>query len=146
MGGAEIKSFRNLDVWQVAMELAVAAYGVAGRLPSTERFELSAQIRRAAVSIPPNVAEGHSSGRDGRYLQHVLIACGSLGELETHFELTERLHLATAADLAGARELVTRVGQLLYGVARSLRKRRRKTTLSCIAVVFVCIGLATLVF
>jgi four helix bundle protein len=54
----EIVSFRDLDAWKVAMDLVVAIYSLAAKLPATERFELSAQIRRAAVSIPSNIAEG----------------------------------------------------------------------------------------
>ena len=65
------------------MDLAVIAYETSKRLPPAERFELTAQIRRAAVSIPANVAEGQGCGREGRYLYHVRIALGSLAELAT---------------------------------------------------------------
>ena len=71
-----IRSFRDLDAWNVAMALAVNCYRVAKRLPAEERFELSAQIRRAAVSVPSNVAEGHASGSDGLFSRHVRISLG----------------------------------------------------------------------
>ena len=74
-----IQTFRDLHAWQAAMDLSLFAYELANRLPPSERFELSAQMRRSAVSVPANVAEGQSSGRDGRYLNHLRIALGSFG-------------------------------------------------------------------
>lgn len=88
---AQILSFRDLDAWKAAMNLVLAAYDAAHQLPPTERFELSAQIRRAAVSIPSNVAEGQASGPGARYRHHVRIALGSLAELETQIEIASRL-------------------------------------------------------
>ena len=77
---SQIVSFRDLDAWKAAMDLVMAAYDVAHQLPTTERFELAAQIRRAAVSIPSNIAEGQATGPGGRYRHHVRIALGSLAE------------------------------------------------------------------
>ena len=73
------------------MEAALACYELTRRLPSEERFELAAQMRRAAVSIPSNVAEGHSYGTDPMLCKHWRNALGSLGELETQIELAQRL-------------------------------------------------------
>src|SRR4029079_17412187 len=95
---AEIVSFRDLDVWNVAMDLVVTTYGVVERLPASEQFALSAQMRRAVVSIPSNIAEGHSGGTDGRFLHHVRIARGSLAELETQLEAALRLHFVSAEE------------------------------------------------
>jgi four helix bundle protein len=64
---SSIRSFRDLDAWNEAMKLAVACYRTAKRLPQEERFELSAQIRSAAVSVPSNIAEGFSTGSDGLF-------------------------------------------------------------------------------
>ena len=86
---AEIQSFRDLDAWKASMKLALEAYEVAKLLPATERFELSAQIRRAAISVPSNVAEGQANGPGRRYRYHVRIALGSWAELVTHLELVE---------------------------------------------------------
>ena len=83
---AVIKSFRDLEAWQAAMDLCVRVYSVSQRLPSEERFGLTSQIRRASVSVPSNVAEGQSHGKNGRYIEHVRIAIGSLGELSTELE------------------------------------------------------------
>ena len=74
MSENRIQSFRDLDAWKVAMDLTVLSYAIAKRLPPSERFELSAQIRRAAVSVPSNVAEGQSCGKTGRYIAASLLA------------------------------------------------------------------------
>lgn len=115
-----IRSFRDLDAWQVAMDLVVSAYDIAARLPASERFGLGSQIRRAAVSIPANIAEGQGSGKDGRYKAHIRIAQGSLCELATHLESVGRLQLLASGDLAAVEGLVARTGQLLHGLARSI--------------------------
>jgi four helix bundle protein len=119
----EIRSFRDLDAWRASMKLAVEAYAVAKQLPSTERFELSAQIRRAAVSVPSNVAEGQASGFGGRYRHHVRIALGSWAELVTHLELLKLLNLIASASLGDFEAQLERTGKLLHGLHRSLKWR-----------------------
>ena len=126
MNSNPIKSFRDLDAWNVAMALAVACYGMAKRLPAEERFELSSQIRSAAVSVPSNVAEGHSSGSDGIFARHVQISLGSVGELETQMELAILTGLAPAVEVKPILEQLARTGQVLQGLARSIRARRLK--------------------
>jgi four helix bundle protein len=119
-----IRTFRDLDAWKTAMDLVTLSYSLAKRLPATERFELSSQMRRASASIPANIAEGQSCGRTGRYLAHVRIALGSAGELATHFELSRRLGFVSEADSRLAEEQLTRTIQLLHGLRRSLERRR----------------------
>src|SRR5262249_39209589 len=116
-----VRTFRNLEAWQSAMDLAVACYEVARRLPSDERFVLGSQIRRAAISVPSNIAEGHATRSDGTLLRHLRIARGSLGELETQLELLSRLKLRPAQALEPSRRLLTRTQQLLAGLARTVR-------------------------
>jgi four helix bundle protein len=92
MSSTEIKSFRDLDVWRLGMDLVVETYRVVSALPRSELYELSGQIRRAVMSIPSNVAEGHT--RRGRaYRNHVRIALGSSAERETQIEAAIRLGL-----------------------------------------------------
>jgi four helix bundle protein len=122
---SEIRSFRDLDAWQSAMELGVLVYSVSSRLPPDERFGLTSQVRRAVVSVPANVAEGQSCGEDGRYIHHVRIALGSVGELSTELELAVRLKFLTPADLHDVDQQLIKTRQLLFGLLRSLRKRRR---------------------
>lgn len=123
----QIRSYRDLDAWNVAMDLTVASYELASDLPSSERFELSSQIRRAATSVPSNVAEGQASGRDRIFLRHLSIALGSLGELDTHFEAGRRLRLLKDTKVVAIQDQIARTRQLLYGVRRSVRKKQLKT-------------------
>jgi four helix bundle protein len=108
-----IVSFRDLKVWQLAMEFA-------------ERYGLTSQTRRAVVSIPSNLAEGHGR-KDGAYLNHVRIAIGSQAELTTLLELSRRLHYLSERDaehlLSGLRD----IRKLLYGLKRSLELHCRQT-------------------
>jgi four helix bundle protein len=114
-----IVSFRDLDVWHLAMDLAVLSYAVTGGFPIDERYGLTSQIRRAATSIPANVAEGH--GRPNKaYRNHVSIALGSQAELDTLLELAVRLRFLPAGEFARIDEPLRRVGQMLHGLARSL--------------------------
>jgi four helix bundle protein len=78
-----IDSYRDLTVWQAAMKLVKHVYEQTGRFPSNEQFGLTSQLRRAAVSIPSNIAEGHARESTKEYLHHVSFALGSLAELET---------------------------------------------------------------
>ena len=80
------KTHRDLIAWQAGMKLLVEAYRVARELPDVERYGLAAQLRRAAVSIPANIAEGFGRSTRGDYLRHLAIASGSLRELQTHLE------------------------------------------------------------
>ena len=123
MSDQEIRTYRDLDAWNVAMELAVEAYELATKLPSIERYELSSQIRRAATSVPANIAEGHASGRNGLFLRHMSIALGSLGELDTHFEVARRVQLLTEVKVAVMHEHIARTRQLLHGLRRRLRRK-----------------------
>jgi four helix bundle protein len=131
--GGEIQSFRDLDAWKVSMDLCVLTYELAKRLPPSERFELSAQIRSAATSIPSNVAEGQATGKTGRFLYHTAIALGSLGELDTELELARRLGMLTDADLVVATEQIARTAQLLHGLRRSLKRKVLTSAAKCLA-------------
>lgn len=115
------RSYRELVVWSKAMTLAEAAYSMVESLPDVERFGLSMQIRRAAVSIPSNIAEGHERHSRAEYRRYVAIACGSLAELETQIELASRLYDPDANKLNRAIGLADEVGRLLRAIERSLR-------------------------
>ncbi len=121
---AVIQSFRDLEAWQAAMDLSVRVYSVSMSLPPEERFGLTSQMRRASVSVPSNVAEGQSHGKNGRYLEHVRVAIGSLGELSTELELARRLKFLSSADLLEVERQLVTTRRLLFGLLRSLRKKR----------------------
>jgi four helix bundle protein len=90
-----IESYRDLRVWREAMDLAETCYRLTAGFPREEMFGITAQIRRAAVSIPANIAEGYGRDSKGSYGQFLRVAQGSLKELETHLLLSQRLGLAT---------------------------------------------------
>ncbi len=116
-----IKSYRDLEAWQVGMRLAEACYKLTEGFPARELYGLSTQIRRAAVSIPSNTAEGHNRPRQA-YLNHLSIALGSRAELETQVELAIRLGLTTPEAARPVQELAEQVGRLLHGLVRSLNR------------------------
>jgi four helix bundle protein len=118
-----VRSFRDLEVWQSAMLVAVMAHTLALKFPSVQTFALGAQVRRAATSIPSNIAEGHANRGIRNYLRHIRIALGSLAELDTQLELALRLQLIERTDLDGIPSELVRCGQLLHGLQRALAHR-----------------------
>ena len=115
--------YRNLDTWQLAMTLVERIYQATTKFPTEERYGLTSQVRRAAVSIPSNVAEGFCRRATKPYAQHVGIALGSHGELETCIELAVRLGFLSAADYTPLEPMLTSVGSLLSGLHRSLEDK-----------------------
>ena len=116
-----IQSYRDLDVWRRSMELAVRVYRATDPFPSAERFGLTAQMRRAATSIPSNIAEGKALG--GRnYPRYLKIAHGSEAELQTQLELARRLRLMTDADAAALQQQASEIGRMLVSLGRALPK------------------------
>lgn len=130
-----IRSFRDLDAWQSAKSLAVRTFDVAKQLPASERFELGAQMRRAAVSIPSNVAEGQAFGRSARNRHHIRIALGSWAELVTCFEIVSARRVIEPSHLAGMEAEINRTGKLLHGLLRSLRLHATAKTV--VALLFI---------
>jgi four helix bundle protein len=120
-----VTSFRDLGVWQAAMDLAVAVYRETKNFPLEERYGLRAQIRDAATSVPSNIAEGHSRSRTGAYLQHLSIASGSLAELDTRIELARRLRLLPDDAAARLVERMRRLGRMLGSLIRSMARLER---------------------
>ena len=122
--GGVIRSYRDLLVWQRAMDLVVSSYRLAKNLPKEELYGLTSQIRRAATSVPANIAEGQGRRSTGQFLQFLGIANGSLLELETHFLAAEKLGLLKSADLEATFRLTGEVGRMLAGLMRRLRERQ----------------------
>ena len=120
-----ITSFRDLLVWQKSMDLAVRCYRTAQRLPRTEQQVLGYQLRKTAVSIPSNIAEGFSRHSTASYIQHLWISHASGGELETQVELGKRLNLVAGSEseilIADAQE----IGRMINGLVRSLERPTR---------------------
>jgi four helix bundle protein len=116
-----IHSFRDLQVWHKAMALVEVVYQASETWPREELFGLTSQVRRAAVSIPSNIAEGKALGGQG-YPRHLRIALGSESELETQIELAQRLKMLTAVEAAELLTQTSEVGRLLAGLLKSLPK------------------------
>ena len=123
MATDDIQSFRDLTVWQKAMRLAELAYRITASLPEHERYGMTAQIRRAAASIPANIAEGH--GREGQasFIQFLRVAQGSLKELETHVLLAERVDLLKPEQVNRFMSQSEEVGKMLRSLIRSLQRK-----------------------
>lgn len=113
-----IRSHRDLHVWQRAMELSEATYIIARNLPPYETYGLAQQLRRSAVSVASNIAEGHGRLHRGDYLHHLSISRGSLAELQTQLELARRLH---AAQVERTQSLGNEVGRILSRLIKQLR-------------------------
>jgi four helix bundle protein len=110
---------RDLAAWREAMTLVEMIYKDTDSFPSKETYGLTAQIRRAAISVPANIAEGAARNSSGELMQFLGIACGSLAELETHLELAVRLGYLKAD--AVAIDKMRRVGMLVRLLRKSLR-------------------------
>lgn len=108
------------------MDVVGATYKLTRRLPVEERYGLSSQARRAAVSIPANIAEGRTQHTVGGYIRHLGIATGSLAELETHLLITVRLGMLQEADVKELLEITGRLGRMLNVLARRLKSRSNR--------------------
>ncbi|MFO0796845.1 MAG: four helix bundle protein [Gemmataceae bacterium] len=115
-----VRSYTELIAWQKAMDLVEIVYRLSDRFPKDERFGLTAQLRRSAVSIPPNVAEGQGRWGTGEFVQFLGIAHGSLCELETQVHIAVRLGVVAVEDAGPAFRLATEVGKLIHGLRKSL--------------------------
>jgi four helix bundle protein len=113
--------FRRLEAWQASQELAVSVYHLTEKFPTAERFGLTAQMRRAAVSIMSNIAEGAGRGTDKEFVAFLRIARGSLHEVESQSLLAQRLSFGAADALANVLECVGQTGRLLHGLMRALK-------------------------
>jgi len=118
-----LRTYRELDAWQQGIALVERCYKQTKTFPSDERFGLTAQLRRAAVSVPSNVAEGACRLTTNAFVNHVSIALGSLAEVETCIEIASRLEYLPSEQAKGLFELAGVVGRLLNGLLRSLRAR-----------------------
>jgi len=118
-------SYRDLRIWQEAVELALAVYGATRTFPKYELYGITSQMRRAAVSVPSNIAEGkghHSDGDLGRFLFH---AGGSLLELQTQIVIARRLEYLSEAHAAKRMQTTDDLGRGLNGLIQTVRKNLR---------------------
>jgi four helix bundle protein len=119
----KIRNYRDLAVWQKGMDIALAVYKITKGFPDDERFGLTSQLRRAAVSVPANIAEGHARSTTKDYLRFVSIAIGSLAETATFIELAGRLNYGDMIELRRIFEMITEERRMLRTLQKSLRRR-----------------------
>ena len=116
-----ITSFRDLVVWQKAMTLVERVYELTKTFPRDEQYGLTAQLKRAAVSIPSNIAEGHAR-RTGHFLNHLNVAIGSEAELQTQLELSHRLKLAEKSRVEPLSAAASEIARMLHGLVASVER------------------------
>ena len=122
-----LRTYRNLEVWQKAIDLVESVYQLTKLFPSDERFGLTSQIQRAAVSIPANIAEGYGRLHRGDYLHHLSMARGSLMEVETHLVVAGRLKFVSRQQAAETWGLSQQVGKMLTKLILSLKPPQPRT-------------------
>lgn len=115
-----ISDYKNLLVWQKAMDLVVEIYNITKLLPKEETYCISDQLRRSAVSVPSNIAEGQSRNSVKEFIQFLAIARGSLAELETQLIICERVNMITINDIIKAQDLSSEVGKMINGLISNL--------------------------
>ncbi len=118
-----ISRFRELKAWQLGMDLTEKVYLLTDSFPKSEIYGLSSQIRRCAVSIPSNLAEGHGRTSAKEFLQFIAIAYGSICELETQILLSHRLKYLDTSNLETVSALLTETSKTIRGLQKAIRER-----------------------
>lgn len=119
-----MQNYKELEVWQKGVALATDSYELTGRFPDTERYGLIAQIRRAVTSVPANIAEGWGRGSTKEYIQFLMIARGSLMELETHLIIARNLRYLDQRLLEPVQRQIESIAKMLNRLVGSLRSRQ----------------------
>jgi four helix bundle protein len=122
----QIKSFRDLGVWQAGIDLVRDVYEVTSTFPRSEVYGLASQMQRAAVSVPSNIAEGHARESTKEYLKHLSIAQASLAELETQLEIARQLNYIPEELATSLFEKITSLGRQLFALRNALMNPRTR--------------------
>jgi four helix bundle protein len=120
---SQVRNYKELLVWQKAVALSLEVYKATGHFPDAEKFGLTSQIRRAAASVPANIAEGWGRGMTKEYVQFLRIARGSLMELETHCIIAQGLGYFSAEKIRALQTSVEGIGKMLNALIQSLLSR-----------------------
>jgi len=115
-----LQKYEDLIVWQKSMDLVAEVYRIAKLLPGEELYALSSQMRRAAVSIPSNIAEGQERSTTKDFIKYLFIAKGSKAELETQLLICARLQYLTQSQIETAQDLLVEIGKMLNAMIKSL--------------------------
>jgi four helix bundle protein len=122
-----IQTYRDLNAWKKSMDLVTEVYQLTKQLPQEEIFGLTSQARRAVISIPANIAEGHGRLHLADYRRHLSIARGSLMEVETHLLIAVRLHYLKPEQTNKTWDTLQAVGRLLNGLIRSIEQKMKQS-------------------
>ena len=114
---------KDLEVWKKSMELVIDIYKITQKFPDTEKFGLINQIRRAAVSVPSNIAEGCARNSDKDNLRFVDIACGSLAEIETQLLISVQLEYCEMSKVQILIDKIDNIGRMLFGLKKHLKNK-----------------------
>ena len=115
--------YKELQVWQKAMDFVVEIYEISKLLPKEETYGISDQIRRAAVSIPSNIAEGQSRNSAKEFIQFLSIARGSLAELETQLLICIKVNMLSEDNITEAQNIITEIGKMIKGLMNKLNSQ-----------------------
>jgi len=119
----QIKSFRDLLVWQKSMSLVTSIYQLTRDFPHAEMFGLTSQLRRASISIPSNIAEGYGRNTSKDYLRYLQIALGSLYEMQTQLEIASNLHFLDIVDFKKMISLCLEIERMLTSLVAKIRAK-----------------------
>lgn len=115
-----VQSYRDLKVWNTAVQLTLEVYRITASFPPTERFGLTSQLRRAAVSVAANIAEGHARNTRGEFRNFLSIARGSAAEVEVELYLAEQIGYVQAPTLTDARRYCDAISRMITTLKRAL--------------------------
>ena len=121
-----VRNYKDLEVWKKSVAITTKIYRLTSDFPNAERYGLSSQVRRAAVSVAANIAEGWGRGSVGEYIQSLTIARGSLMELETHLIVSCNLDLISSDALGAASDEIEEIGKMLNGLIGALKSRKAR--------------------
>lgn len=119
-----MRTHKDLDVWKHSIELSKEIYLATKRYPKDERYGLTNQMRRAAVSIPSNIAEGAARSGNKEFTKFLYIAVGSASELDTQFEIAKAVKLGDSEQLAQLQARLSTITKMLYGLIRTTNSKK----------------------
>ena len=119
--GKSVRTHKDLEAWKMSMELVEKVYRLTKSFPKEEQYGITSQMRRAAISIPSNIAEGASRNSDKEFIQFLYVSSGSLSELETQLLLSKRLGLMDQNEIF---DDVTSIKKMLFGLIRFLKAHK----------------------
>jgi four helix bundle protein len=123
---SDFKSHKDLQTWQVAMDMVIVVYRLSADFPTDGRYGLASQMRRAATSVPSNIAEGQARGLARACVNFLRIVLGSLAELDTQLEIATRLNYLSPGQIEELGTLIVSTRKLVSGLLRSKVKRLRE--------------------